>query len=62
MEAIENGETTEELTGGDLSYALDNTVPTVSKKDLEEIERYRSGKMQSEEEYVPRDTEVPGYS
>ena len=41
---------------------IDDTVPTVSKKDLEEIERYRSGKMQNEEEYVPRDTEVPGYS
>ena len=62
--AIENGDTIAELTEDDLSYALDNTVPTVSAKDLEDIERYRrtgSGPG-GEDTYIPRNDSVDGYN
>lgn len=61
---MDSGDGAEEITDSDFEYALSRVHSSVSKRDLKDLEKYRltgSGPG-TDDNYVPRDDDVPGYS
>ena len=61
---VDAGDGEDHITNGDFAYALTKVRSSVSRRDLEDLDRYRrTGNGPGvKDDYVPGDTDVPGYS
>ena len=61
---VDAGDNEESITDGDFAYALTKVRSSVSRRDLEDLDRYRrtGNGPGMKDDYVPGDADVPGYS